>query len=161
MFNLKNEFCLKIIFLFSFFALITAFFIQHILGHQPCNLCLIERIPYGLSMLLILIIFLFKKNREFYVLLLILNFIFALAISMYHFGIEQNFFMESIVCEVKNLSENVTKEDLIKQLNDVTVSCKDVTFKIFGLSLASINIVISSLFIITLIGIYNRYEKNK
>ena len=54
MFNLKAEFYLKIIFLFSFIALISAFFIEHILGHQPCNLCLIERIPYGLSIMIML-----------------------------------------------------------------------------------------------------------
>ena len=161
MFNLKAEFYLKIIFLFSFIALIFAFFIQYILGHQPCNLCLIERIPYGLSIMIIIVIFLIKKNQKFLVLLLILTFIFSFAISFYHFGIEQGFFQESSVCGVKSLTENVTKEDLLKQLSKKTISCKDVTFRIFGLSLTSINIVISLLFIITLLKIFNKYEKNK
>ena len=62
MFNFKNEFYLKIIFIFSLIALISAFFIEHILGHQPCNLCLLERIPYGLSIILIMIIFISKKK---------------------------------------------------------------------------------------------------
>ena len=161
MFNLKAEFYLKIIFLFSFIALISAFFIEHILGHQPCNLCLIERIPYGLSIMIIIAIFLIKKNQKFFVLLLILTFIFSLAISFYHFGIEQGFFQESSVCGVKNLTESATKEDLLKQLSEKTISCKDVTFRIFGLSLTSINIVISLLFIITLLKIFKEYEKNK
>ena len=161
MFNIKTEFYLKIIFLFSFIALISAFFIEHILGHQPCNLCLIERIPYGLSIMIIIAIFLIKKNQKFFVLLLILTFIFSLAISFYHFGIEQGFFQESSVCGVKNLTESATKEDLLKQLSEKTISCKDVTFRIFGLSLTSINIVISILFIITLIKIFKKYEKNK
>ena len=87
MFNLKSEFYLKIIFLFSFIALISAFFIEHVLGHQPCNLCLIERIPYGLSIMIIIVIFLINKNQKFFVLLLILTFIFSFAISFYHFGI--------------------------------------------------------------------------
>ena len=161
MFNLKPEFHLKIIFLFSFIALISAFFIEYVLGHQPCNLCLIERIPYGLSILIILAIFLIKKNQKFMVILLILTFIFSFAISFYHYGIEQGFFQESSLCGVKSLTESITKEDLLKQLSEKIISCRDVTFKIFGLSLTSINIVISLLFIITLIKIFYKYEKNR
>ena len=161
MFNLKAEFYLKIIFLFSFIALISAFYIEYILGHQPCNLCLIERIPYGLSIIIIMTIFLIKKNQKFLVLLLILTFIFSLAISFYHYGIEQNFFQESSICGVKNLNENITKENLLEQLSEKTISCRDVTFRIFGLSLTNINIVINLLFIITLLKIFKKYEKNR
>jgi len=160
MFNLKAEFYLKIIFIFSFIALISAYFIEYALGHQPCNLCLIERIPYGLIIILIPTIFILKKNEKFFVLLLILTSVFSFAISTYHYGIEQGFFEESAVCNVKNFTESMTKEDLLKQLNEKTVSCKDVTFRIFGFSLTSINIVISLLFIITLIKTYIKYEKN-
>ena len=160
MFNLKAEFYFKIIFLLSFIALISAFFIEYVLGHQPCSLCLIERIPYGLSIIILMGILLIKKNQKFLVLLLILTFAFSLAISLYHFGIEQNFFQESSVCGVKSLTESITKEDLLKQLSEKTISCKDVTFRIFGLSLTSINIVISLIFIIKLLKIFIRYEKN-
>ena len=161
MFNLKAEFYLKIIFIFSSIALISAFFIEYILGHQPCNLCLIERIPYILSIIIIMAIFLIKKNQKFLVMLLIHTFIFSFAISFYHFGIEQGFFQESSVCGVKSLTEIITKEDLLKQLSKKTISCKDVTFRIFGLSLTSINIVSSLFFITTLLKILNDYEKNK
>ena len=161
MFNLKPEFHLKIIFLFSSIALISAFFVEYVLGHQPCNLCLIERIPYGLSLMIIIAIFLIKKNQKFLVLLLIITFIFSFAISIYHYGIEQGFFQESSFCGVKNLTESITKEDLLKQLSEKIISCRDVTFRVFGLSLTSINIVISLLFIITLFKIFTKYEKNK
>ena len=161
MFNLKPETYLKIIFVFSFIALISAFFIDHFLGYKPCNLCLIERIPYGLTIILIITIFVIKKNEKFIVLLLILTFVFSLAISIYHFGIEQGFFQESAVCNVKNFSENVTKEDLLKQLNARIISCKDVTFRIFGLSLTSINIVTSLFFVLILSKIFKTYEKKK
>ena len=161
MFKLKVEFYLKTIFIFSAIALISAFFIEYILGHQPCNLCLLERIPYGLSLILISAIFILRKNEKFFILLLIITFIFSLAISFYHYGIEQGFFEESAVCGVKNFTENITKENLLKQLSEKTVSCKDVTFRIMGLSLTSINIIVSIIFIITLIKIYNNYEKNK
>ena len=161
MFNQKAKTNLKIIFLFSLIALISAYFIEYVLGHQPCNLCLIERIPYGLSIMIIMAFFLIKKNQKFLVLLLILTFTFSFAISFYHFGIEQSFFQESSVCGVKSLNESITKEDLLKQLSEKTISCRDVTFRIFGLSLTSINIVISLMFIITLIKIFNKYEKNR
>ena len=161
MFKLKVEFYLKTIFIFSAIALSSAFFIEYILGHQPCNLCILERIPYGLSLVLISAIFILRKNEKFFILLLIITFIFSLAISFYHYGIEQGFFEESAVCGVKDFSENITKEDLLKQLSEKTVSCKDVTFRILGLSLTSINIAVSIIFIITLMKIYKNYEKNK
>ena len=161
MFNLKAEIYLRIIFLLSLIALISAYFIEHVLGHQPCNLCLIERIPYGLSIILISLMFIIKKNESFFILLLTLTFIFSLSISLYHFGIEQGFFQESTVCGVKNFSENISKEELLNKLSEKTISCKDVTFRIFGLSLTSINIVISLLLIFALTKIFNTYEKNR
>ena len=161
MFDLKNEFYLKIILIISFTALIFAYFVEHILGHQPCNLCIIERIPYWISIILIAIIFIIKKNQKFLTLLLILTFTFSFTISIYHYGIEQGFFEESTVCNARNLTENITKEDLLEELSKKTISCKDVTFRILGLSLTSINVVISLLFIITFIKIFIKYEKNK
>ena len=161
MFNQKAKTNLKIIFLFSLIAIISAYFIEYILGHQPCNLCLIERIPYGISIILISLMLFLKKSEKFFILLLILTFIFSFAISFYHLGIEQGIFQESAVCGVKDFSENITKEELLNQFNEKTVSCKDVTFRVFGLSLTTINIFISLLIIITLTKNYIEYEKNK
>ena len=161
MVNLKVEHYLKIILLISLVAIISAYFIEYALGHQPCNLCLIERIPYILSIVLILIIFRFKKTEKFLILFLILIFVFSFLISVYHFGIEQGFFEESSLCTLKNNSNVISKEELLKILNERTISCKDVTFKIFGLSLTSVNIIISLIIIFILIKIYNTYEKIK
>ena len=106
-------------------------------------------------------IFIMKKNQKFLTLLLILTFVFSFTISVYHYGIEQDFFQESTVCNARNFTENITKEDLLKELSKKTISCKDVTFRFFGFSLTSINVVLSLLFIITLIKIFIKYEKNK
>ena len=111
--------------------------------------------------MIIMAIFLIRKNQKFLVMLLILTFIFSFAISFYHFGIEQSFFQESSVCGVKSSIGIVTKEDLLKQLSEKTISCKDVTFRIFGLSLTSINIIISLLLILTLTKIFTNYEKKR
>ena len=161
MLNYKINSYLKIIFFISLISLISAFFIEYALGHQPCNLCLIQRIPYGLSIILIILNYFLRKNEQFVILLLILIFSFSFLISLYHFGIEQDFFEESGVCGLKNASEIISKEELLKQLQLKTVSCKDVTFRIFGFSLTTFNIIISLSFTILLIQIFKNYEKFK
>ena len=161
MLDLKIESYFKLIFVISFVAIISAFFIEYILGHQPCNLCLIERIPYGLSLILIITNYATKINENFIILLLILVYIFSFTISVYHFGIEQGYFEESAVCGLKNAANIISKEEILMQLSKQTISCKDVTFRIFGLSLTSINIIISLIITITSIKIYTKYEKNK
>ena len=161
MFNFKVESYLKVVFVISLLSIISASFIEYVLGHQPCNLCIIERIPYGLSIILISINYMFKKNEKFIISLLILIFIFSFSISFYHFGIEQGFFEESAVCNLKNTSDVRSKAELLQLLNEKTISCKDVTFRIFGLSLTSINIFLSLILITLLTKIYISYEKNK
>ena len=161
MYNFKIDHYLKIIFFISLLSLTSAFFIEYILGHQPCNLCLIQRIPYALSIILILLLNFHKKNEKFTVLLLILAFSFSFLMSFYHLGIEQGFFKESSVCSVINTSEIITKEELLKQLQIKSANCKDVTFKIFGFSLTAINMILSLFLTVLLINIFKNYEKFK
>ena len=160
MFNLKSSLYLKLIFILSLISIIIAYFIEYALGYQPCNLCLIERIPYILSIILISIIFIFKKNEKFLILLLILIFFFSFLISIYHLGIEIGFIEESSVCGLKNAGETISKEELLKQLNEIYISCKDVTFRVFGLSLTSINMITSLIITIITIKTYILNEKN-
>ena len=161
MINYKVNTFLNIVFFVSLISIISAFFIEYILGHQPCNLCLIERVPYGLSIILIISNFFLGKNEKFIILLLILIFSFSFLLSLYHFGIEQGFFEESTVCGLKNASEIISKEELLEQLQKKPVSCKDVTFRIFGFSLTTINIIISLILVILLLKIYKNYENFK
>ena len=161
MFNFRINTYLNIIFIISIISIFSAFFIEYVLGHQPCNLCLIQRIPYGLSIILITLNYFLRKNEQFIILLLTLVFFFSLIISFYHFGIEQGFFEESSVCALKNTSEIISKEKILELLQTKTVSCKDVTFKIFGFSLSTFNIIISLILIFFLIKIFKNYEKFK
>ncbi len=161
MFSFKKKTYLRLILYICLISIISAYFIEYVLGHQPCNLCLIERIPYGLGVFLLIVTFFSDKNEKFIVLLLILIFSFSSIISIYHFGIEQGFFQESSICGLKNSAEIISKEELLKQLQEKIISCKDVTFKIFGFSLTSINIIISLFLTILLIKIFIPYEKKK
>ena len=158
--NRKNL-LIKLIFLISIVALASAFFIEYKLGHQPCNLCVLERIPYLLAIILILLNYKFNHLEKYFLILLIAVFFIATILSLYHLGIEQGFIQESMVCDLQNSSKILSKEEILKQLQEKRVSCKDVTFKIFGLSLTTLNIIISILITIVLTKIYLSYEKNK
>ena len=157
--NSKNT--LSLILLFSIFALLAAYFIQYVLGHQPCNLCLIERIPYILSIAIITSILVFKKYERIYILVLSLVFFTAALISFYHFGIEQGFIKESLVCDLTNNNISLTREAILDDLRKKQISCKNVTFKIVGYSLATINTIISLIISFILIKNFLKHEKNK
>ena len=157
--NSKNL-LIKLIFLISIVALASAFFIEYKLGHQPCNLCILERIPYLIAIILILLNYKFNHFEKYFLIMLTIVFFIATFLSLYHLGIEQGFIQESMVCDLKSGSNVLSKEDILKQLQEKSVSCKDVTFKIFGLSLTTYNILISLLITIYTAKIYLDYDKN-
>ena len=160
MVEINKTITLKLIFLISIIALSSAFFIEYVLGHQPCNLCVLERIPYLLALIIIVLNYKFINLEKYFILSLILIFLAATILSLYHLGIEQSFIEESLVCDLKKGSDLVSKEDILKQLQEKNINCKDVTFKIMGLSLTSYNILISLLITISSAKIYLNYDKN-
>ena len=155
----NNIFLIVILAIISL-MIISALIIQYWLGHEPCKLCLYERIPYFLSMLLIIKIIFIKKYEKITLLILFLVFMSSTVLAFYHFGIEQGFFKESLVCTSGNLSETLTKEEILKQLSQNTISCKDVSFRIFGFSLAAINTIFSISLSAIFIRLFINYEKN-
>ena len=159
--KIKYKITLSLILFFSVFSLIAAYFIQYVLGHQPCNLCLLERIPYIVSIIIISICLFYKKFEKISLTILSLIFFSAALLAFYHFGIEQGFIKESLVCDLGVTGTDLSKEALLNQLKTMPVSCKDVTFKIFNLSLATFNIFFNlSLTVITM-KLFLAYEKNR
>ena len=157
---LNNKLILNGILAFSILSLSTAYFIQYVLGHKPCNLCIIERIPYIAAIILISLIFILNRYQKIISSLILILFIFGAVVSFYHFGIEQGFFSESLVCDLGN-SQPLNKEELLNQLKKTEiVSCKDVTFRFLGLSLATINTVISLILSGIMIKVIKNYGKN-
>ena len=159
MFNPSKKNLFLAIFLISFIALMSAYYIEYILGYQPCNLCLYERIPYFLAILILLVNFKYKKLEKYFILFLIIIFFIATLLSLYHLGIEQGLIEESLLCNVEKGTNIIDKNEILKQLQQKNISCKDVAFKIFGLSLTSFNIIISLLLTISLTKAYLKYEK--
>jgi disulfide bond formation protein DsbB len=147
MFSLTKQHYLQILFALSCLILLSALIVEYVLGYQPCNLCIIERIPYGLAIIILILNHLFKKDQLFYTILLILVFSFSIIISVYHFGIEQGFIEESTVCASQNI-DLMTKEQILNSLKELNISCKNVAFRIFGLSLTTCNLFASILMLI-------------
>ena len=154
-----NKYILNGVLIFSIIYLSIAYFIQYVLGHKPCNLCLIQRIPYIASLMLLSLIFITNKFEKTIAIIVLLFFLFGAIVSFYHFGIEQGFFSESLVCDLGNKT-NLSKEQLLKQLENATiVSCKDVTFRVLGFSLATINTIISLVLSAIMIKVIKNYDK--
>ena len=144
---------LKILFILSVLILGSAYIIEYVFGYRPCSLCIIERIPYGIAIIILIINYNFKRNQTFHSVLLMLIFSFSIIISFYHIGIEQGFIDETEVC----LSESInflTKEEILNSLKELNISCKDVAFKIFGFSLTTYNMIISILMFLLSTKIY-------
>ena len=156
----SNNIFLIVIFAIISLAIISALIIQYWLGHEPCKLCLYQRIPYFLAILLIVKIFFFKKYEKITLLILSLTFAGSTALAFYHFGIEQGFFNESLACTAPDLSKTLSIEQLMELLKQNSVSCKDVSFKILGLSLAAINTIFSLFLSVIFIKLFLNYGKN-
>ena len=156
-----NKSILNGVLAFSILSLSIAYFIQYILGHKPCNLCLIERIPYLSAIILVALIFIVKRFEKIFSGIILIFFIFGGIISFYHVGIEQGFFSESLVCNLGNSGTDLSKEQLLKQLENAPISCKEVTFRLLGLSLATINTIISIILSGIMIKVIKNYGQNK
>ena len=154
-----NKYLIFILF-FIFITLISAYFIQYSLGHKPCKLCIYERFPYFIAILLLIGILLSPKYQKITLLILSIVFLCGVFLSFYHFGIEQGFFVESFICESKSFSKSLSKEQLLEQLKQNYISCKDVSFTILGLSLATINMVLSFILSLIFLILFKNYREN-
>ena len=158
---MKNKTILSVILFICIFSLISAYFVEYILGYKPCNLCLIERLPYFFAIIIILLCLTINKFYKIVFILLTITFAVGTILSFYHFGIEQGFFKESLVCTANNEINSLAKENLIKELQKKVVSCKDVQFTLLGLSLAIINTIISFILSVITLKYFLNYEKSR
>ena len=152
----KKNFYLFILF-YSLLAIFFALYVEYILGYKPCKLCLYQRLPYIIAIFVSIIGYNYFNNDKILI-LIVITFIISILISGYHYGIENNIFEEFSGCAAKSL-EITDKTELLKSLSDNVVSCKDIDFKLFGISLAGINLLFSLLIVIySLRTLF--YEKN-
>ncbi len=155
-FNTKI-FCL-ITLMISILSLLSAIYIEHIIEIKPCKLCIYQRFPYLLAIFISFLGYYFSNNR-LWIKLLALIFLISFVLSGYHVGIENDFFNEFSGCTNENINL-MDKSKILNSLQNDANSCKNVNFKILGMSLATINMIISSLFLIIYLNVI-RNEKNK
>ena len=157
---MNKKIIFNLLIIYSFLALSFAYFVEFVLGHEPCNLCLIERIPYIGSLILISLIILLNKWEKIILAIVLLLFIFGAITSIYHVGIEQGFFSESLLCEIGMNTNIQNTDELLKTLEKTPISCKDVSFTIFGLSLATFNAFLSIVISYILVRLLIKNEQN-
>jgi len=157
--RIKHKLQINLILIFSILSILFAFYVEYILGHKPCNLCLFQRLPYILIIFLIVLLLIFRNFERLIFLFLSIIFLSGALLALYHFGIEQGIFSESFVCKGDDNDGTLNKEEILKQLKIRQISCKDVTFTILGVSLATINTFVSAILAIITFKIFIKYEK--
>ena len=141
-------------------VILSALFIEFFLKIKPCILCIYQRYPYYIIALLSLIYFLKKDLKILLILLIILTSLASIILSTYHVGIETGLIEETTSCKT-SLNNNLSKDAILKQLeSNLASSCKEVSFKLFGFSLASINIILSLILTTIYYKIYLWMKKN-
>jgi len=129
-------------------ASIAGAFLFQALGYPPCELCLKERIPYYAGILVagFALLFAARGARALSrVTFSILALIFAVGaiFGAYHAGVEWGFWPGPTEC-TGALTRAASVTDFLKQLESVkVVRCDSAALRIFGLSLAGWNAVIS------------------
>ena len=159
--SIKYKFLFVVVLVVCLLTIISAYLIEYVLGHTPCNLCLFERIPYFATIILASLVLLIKKCEKITMIIIGIFFVCGAVISFYHFGIEQGFFSESLVCDIGINNKSTSPQDLLKELNLKAVSCKDVTFRFLGLSLATLNTILSLIICVIMLRLGIKYDKNK
>ena len=155
--GINKKFYFLGIFLISLLSLIIALYIEYVMGIKPCRLCLYQRIPYLISLFISFLGYMYIK-RPLWIYLSLLVFFLSVIISGYHVGIENGIFEELKVC--KNNLDILSKEDLLNSLKNQNIPCKEVPIKLFGLSLATINLILSLTVVVVTI-VFLKYAKNK
>lgn len=127
-----------------------AWFIELVLGIKPCHLCLQQRISYyaGIPIVLIATLLLAgskdSKAGRLVLALAALIFLAGAGMGVFHTGVEYKLWAGPTDC-TGDIAQNVSIHDFLKQLETVKViRCDEVAMRIFGLSLAAWNAVISS-----------------
>tara|TARA_B100000700_G_scaffold269592_1_gene311075 strand:+ start:322 stop:810 length:489 start_codon:yes stop_codon:yes gene_type:complete len=143
-FNTKTI-CL-ITLIISIISLLSAIYIEHSIGIKPCKLCIYQRVPYLLAIFVSFLGYYYSNNKLF-INLLILIFVTSFVISGYHVGIENEIFNEFPGCTSQNI-KLLDKSEILDSLKNSALSCKNVDFKILGISLATINFIISSILVV-------------
>ena len=127
-------------------TIISAYIIEIFAKVPPCKLCLYQRIPYLIIIFLGLVTFIFKKEIIFLYISLLIFFVNFL-ISFFHSLVERKIISYNIGCSSTSESFDDIESLRMSLENTPIAKCDEITFSIFGLSLANINLIVLIFFI--------------
>jgi len=136
--------------LLMFAALCGAWYFQYGLGYAPCPLCYQQRIPYYFAIplgVLLGALALYGGGKQFvryglYLLALIL--IVSVGLGVYHAGVEWGFWQGPTSCAASAPS-SAPIGNILESLGKVrAVPCNEAAWRLFGISLAGYNALISA-----------------
>jgi disulfide bond formation protein DsbB len=157
MLNSKNIFFLTV--LFSFFAILSAFFMQYVLGHAPCKLCTYQRIPYYVIILIGMATLFFHKIIKLSFLLLILLLIAEFLISNYH-TLSTYEIINYSGCQSVEIPNDINQLKEALMSDTLVVNCSNANLEYFGIPLSIYNSFFSLMFLIVIV--FHAYkEKSK
>ena len=150
--NLARRFKIfySLIILLCLSSICYAFFVEYILGYKPCILCKYQRVPYILGLIIGLFGF-FKPLNTKMIVYIFANFLISVTLSGYHVGVEQELYQSVFNCSDNNLGV-LEKGKLLESLKVINPDCRNVNFAVFGVSLATINLILS--FVISSVSYY-------
>tara|TARA_B000000532_G_scaffold1937_1_gene1545 strand:- start:298 stop:777 length:480 start_codon:yes stop_codon:yes gene_type:complete len=157
MINSKNIFFLAV--LFSIFAILSAFFMQYVLGHAPCKLCTYQRIPYYIIILVGLITLFFPKIIKLTSFLLIFLLLAEFLVSNYH-TLSTYEVISYSGCQSAEIPNDINQLKKALMSDSLIVNCSNANLKYFGIPLSIYNSFFSLMFLIVIV--FNAYkEKNQ
>ena len=131
-------------------SILYALFVEYFLEYKPCILCKYQRLPYFLG-LIIGLYGLFKPSNTKIMICIFLTFLISMTLSGYHVGVEQELYQSVFNCSDNNLGV-LEKGKLLESLKVINPDCRNVNFAVFGVSLATINLILS--FVISSVSYY-------
>ena len=128
-------------------ALAFAYIGQYGFGLEPCILCLYQRLPYALAAGVALLTAVLPANasaRAVLVRLCGVIFLGGAGLAFYHVGVEEHWWAAMTGCGGQP-GMDVTVEDLQASLRRPSAlkSCDEVDWRLFGVSLAGYNVILS------------------
>ena len=152
----------SIIAIYSTFVVAAAYYIEFVLGYEPCELCIVQRYPYFIiivssitlsilkakSIPLTIPSSIFSKAYTAAYVIILLASLTGFSVAAYHFGIENNYWQNFSGCSDQLSGIELSATNLLDDINEIVPNCSD-SLKFFGLSLSGYN-AISNIFILGL-----------
>ena len=126
----------------SLVLLLGAFFFQHVVGLAPCKLCIWQRWPHAVAVLIGVVALAFGSR-----VLAWLGALAALAtasVGLYHTGVEKGWWEGPSTCTSSGAGNLSANDFFDKVINAPLIRCDEIAWQMLGLSMASYNAIFAT-----------------